>query len=653
MPGARSPGTANMTLVPARLAHAADGTLWSAEYDDIYHAAAGGLEQSRHVFLGGNDLPARWRGREAFTILETGFGCGLNFLATWAAWRDDPARCARLHFISVEKHPFARDDLRVIHRAWPELAPLSNALLAAWPPLVPGFHRLHFDDGRVTLTLLFGDAPALLPQLRARVDAFYLDGFAPAKNPELWSPEIFGQVGRLADEGATAATWSVAAAACGGLRDAGFDIDKRPGFAHKREMLAARRVRPVAAGTRRIPPSRALVIGAGLAGAGCAERLAARGWEVEVLERNAAPAQESSGNLAGVLRPLLSLEDNRLSRLARAGFLYARQHLAALEAAGLELRWHACGALQLARDAQHEETQRETIAAHAYPEDYARYVDVVEASRLAGHAASHGGWYFAGGGWVNPPSLARANLAHHADRVRMRPGAAVARLERHGELWRALDSDGALLAEAPLVILANASDMLRLGPPDLFAHLPLQTSRGQVSLVRERPGRALQCVVTQRGYATPALDGWHCAGASFARSSERELSRRDHDNNLARLDGMLPGFTTPEDAQEFAGRVGFRPASPDRRPFVGALPLARAAHSKPPTTLWHIERAGGVHVANGYGARGLVWSSLCAELLAAQLAGEPLPLEADLVDALDPGRFALRTAAAPEHSSED
>lgn len=151
-------------LVPARFTDDRDGALRSPEYDDIYHAAAGALAQCRHVFLDGNRLPARWRARDRFTVIETGFGTGLNFLATWAAWRDDPARCGRLAFVSVEKHPFSRDDLRTIHRRWPELAALSQQLLDAWPPLVPGFHRLDLDDDRVGLTLLFGDAPVVLPR---------------------------------------------------------------------------------------------------------------------------------------------------------------------------------------------------------------------------------------------------------------------------------------------------------------------------------------------------------------------------------------------------------------------------------------------------------------------------------------------------------
>ncbi|HXZ52689.1 MAG TPA: tRNA (5-methylaminomethyl-2-thiouridine)(34)-methyltransferase MnmD, partial [Burkholderiales bacterium] len=167
-------------LVPAELAFAADGTPYSSAYGDVYHSAAGGPAQARHVFLAGNGLPGRWAGRRVFTVLEAGFGLGLNFLATWAAWRTDPQRCARLHYVSVEKHPFRGNDLARLHARYAELAPLAAELRAAWPLLVPGLHRLEFDSGRMVLTLAFADLAEALPQLRLAADAIYLDGFAPA-----------------------------------------------------------------------------------------------------------------------------------------------------------------------------------------------------------------------------------------------------------------------------------------------------------------------------------------------------------------------------------------------------------------------------------------------------------------------------------------
>ncbi|MGH8739079.1 MAG: tRNA (5-methylaminomethyl-2-thiouridine)(34)-methyltransferase MnmD, partial [Burkholderiales bacterium] len=312
-------------LVPATLAFAPDGTPYSETYRDVYHSAAGGPAQARHVFLAGNGLPGRWRGRRAFTVLETGFGFGLNFLATWAAWRDDPGRCARLHFVSIEKHPFASADLERLHARYPEFAQVAAALRTAWPPLVPGMHRLEFEAERVVLTLAFADAAHALRELRLGADAIYLDGFAPAKNPAMWSVAAIKALARLAAPGATAATWSAATPVRAALTAAGFEVQERPGFAAKREMLAAHhaphgKARPVPAPW---PARRALVIGAGIAGAAVCERLAARGWEVVLIERRREPAAETSGNHAGVFHPVATPDDNVLARLTRAGSLYA------------------------------------------------------------------------------------------------------------------------------------------------------------------------------------------------------------------------------------------------------------------------------------------------------------------------------------------
>ena len=233
-----------MAIEPARLGFSDDGIPFSERYDDVYHAAAGGLLQAQHVFLSGNGLPERWRGKDHFCIVETGFGLGLNFLATWQCWKNDPARCRQLEFVSLEKHPFLAEDLAQLHGALPELTDLAGRLREHWPPLVPGEHRRVFDEEGgpcVTLRLILGDAVDTLPTLKTQdvaADAYYLDGFSPAKNPELWSVPVCRELRRLARPGATLATWSVAVALRRALHDAGFCVERRPGFAGKRHMLS-------------------------------------------------------------------------------------------------------------------------------------------------------------------------------------------------------------------------------------------------------------------------------------------------------------------------------------------------------------------------------------------------------------------------------
>lgn len=234
-------------LTSASLVFRDDGTAYSPRHDDIYHSAAGALAQARHVFLQGNGLPARWRARKRFIVLETGFGMGINFLATWAAWREDAHRATMLEFISIEKHPFSVDDLRCAHAAIIDdaaVVPLAASLVSAWPPLEAGMHRLAFDAGMMTLTLAFGDAADVLQRLAdhcVTVDAIYLDGFAPAKNPDMWTPAIFASLARIAAHDATFATFTSAGDVKRALLNNGFEYRKVAGFGGKRAMLVGKR----------------------------------------------------------------------------------------------------------------------------------------------------------------------------------------------------------------------------------------------------------------------------------------------------------------------------------------------------------------------------------------------------------------------------
>lgn len=625
------------TITPATLAFDPDGHPYSPFFDDVYHTTSGGLGQAQQVFLACNGLPSRWAGRAAFTIVETGFGLGLNFLATWAAWRADPARSRRLHFISIEKHPFRVDDLARLQAAWPELAELSAGLRRQWPALLPGVHRLGFDDGRVTLDLVFGDAVQALPLVEARADAFYLDGFSPACNPDMWSPAVFAQLARLAAPGASLATWSVAGEVRRGLQAVGFAVERRPGFGGKRQMLAGR-----FEGAARSPEApaerRALVIGAGVAGSSVAERLAARGWQVVVVDEADGPGQGASGNKAGVFRPLPSLDDNRLARITRAGFLYGLRHLEHLARVGHPVRWSPCGVLHLGRDAKQEGKMRAVVDAHQPPADYLRFVGQEEAGQLAGWPVAAGGWWFPGGGWIQPPTLCAANLAAGGEAIRSRFGQRLARLERGDGEWVAFDAAGAEIARAPVAILANGVGIRALPQA---ATLPVRPARGQVSHLPAEPASAPRVVVCRLGYVSPEVDGLRCAGATFVADDEAtELREAEHRENLDKLDFILPGFAAPFDLAGLAGRVGFRPASPDRLPMIGAVPaVAQAGRDTP---LVDIPRQPGLYAVSGFGARGLVWASLAGELLASRLSGEPLPLERDLVDAMDPARYLLK-----------
>ena len=623
-------------LQPARPSFAPDGTARSETYGDIYHSADGGPGQAQHVFLGGNGLPERWRGRERFTILENGFGTGLNFLSAWAAWRAEPGRPGRLHYLAVEKHPLTVPDLARVHAAWPEFQFLAEALRNAWPVLTPGFHRLEFAAGRVVLTLMLGDAALCLRKLRASVDAFFLDGFDPKKNPDMWSPELFRRCAQLAAPDATLATWCVAGSVRRALNEAGFATEKRPGFASKREMLTGRLAAPHAPVHPASRVRHAAILGAGLAGCAIAQRLAERGWQVEVLERHGAPAAEASGNLAGIVRPLLSRDDNLASRLNRACFLHAGRAWCRLDQTGHPPRRRLNGLLQIARDAGHEAQQRELTA--AYPADYVQFLERDAAGKALGCPTAFGGWWFPGGGWANPPGVCRSLLEAGGMNIRFRGHADVARMEQQDGIWRLFDAEGAVLAESAIVILASGAQARLLNQS---AGLPLSRVRGQVSHIPAGRLSKLDHALCREGYLTPALAGVHCLGASYAYDDGEELRVEEHESNLLRLAQMLPGAEQGLDPARLSGRVGFRAATPDRLPLVGALPdslmsLPRACR------LADFPRQPGLFGLLGLGSRGLVWSALAAEALASQLNGDPMPLESDLLDAMDPARFHLR-----------
>jgi tRNA 5-methylaminomethyl-2-thiouridine biosynthesis bifunctional protein len=625
-------------LVPARLAFAADGTPFSEAFGDIYHSAQGGPRQSRHVFLEGNALPQRWGGRRTFTVLETGFGIGLNFLVTWDAWRADAARCERLHFVSVEKHPFARRDLEQLHARHPELAPLAAPLHAAWPLLVPAVHRLEFDGGRVVLTLALGDASRVLRELRLAADAVYLDGFDPRRNPELWSPELMRGVARACAPGATAATWSASGSVRAALGAVGFEVEKRPGFARKREMLCAR-LRRAGRAPARPAERRAIIVGAGIAGAAAAERLCARGWTVTLIERRARAAPEDPGRQAGVFHPVVTPDDSLFARLTRAGFLAALARWRALEAVAPAPVWDACGVLQLARDEPEAEAQRRAIAGLGLPRDYAQYATRAEASAHAGVSLAAGGLWFPTSGWMRPASLIAAQLAAAGTRLEPRFGCEAARLSRAADAWVVHDRAGEPIARAPVVVLANAAEALELAPARA---LRLRRVRGQISFVPLERATPPEVVVLRGGFVLPAMRGEMIAGASYDLDDLDPQPRAEsHAGNLERLARILPEAGAGLDPAALEGMVGFRAVAPDRLPLAGALADEDAPAPKHPR-LATLPRRAGLYGAFAYGSRGLLWAGLAAESLASELEGEPAPLEARLADAIDPGRFLLR-----------
>jgi tRNA 5-methylaminomethyl-2-thiouridine biosynthesis bifunctional protein len=646
---------------PSPLIDWQDGQPVSHQFGDVYFSRDSGLEETRHVFLEGNALRERWAGlapHSRFTIGETGFGTGLNFAAAWALWDEVAPPAARLRYLSVERYPLAPADISRTLGLWPELARYREALLAQWTEIAPGWHRFAFGGGRVLLTLLAGDVRMELPRLDGRVDAWFLDGFAPARNPEMWQPDVLGEVARLSAARATCASYTVAGEVRRGLEAAGFAVEKTPGFGRKREMLrAVLRTRPCsswrppwfARPAPHVPERKALVIGAGLAGTSTAASLAARGWGVTLFDRHDSLAAEASGNPQGALYARLSPHTTALSELATAGLQYTARSLPLF---GLErgVDFDPCGVVQLEYD-ESEGRRQSRLAARGWPTTFLARLDRAEASARAGIAVPSGGLLFPRAGWVRPPALCRALAAHVSIEVAL--GRAALRLRRTSDGWDVQDRAGRI-ASAPVVVIAASGRSAAFGET---AHLPLRLIRGQLTLVPETPGsRMLQSVVCGEGYIAPAVDGAHSLGATHKfRDTSTGVTAAENAENLAKLAALAPALYAALgadrlDPARLAGRAALRCSSPDYLPIIGPLVdatrfAALYARLSQDATL-ELDASSpwldGLYANTAHGSRGLVTAPLSGELLAAYLDDEPPPLPGPVVEAVHPSRFLLR-----------
>lgn len=634
-------------IVPVPLLRDAHGVPISLEYGDVYHPRAGALTQARHVFIGGNDLPSRWRGRERFVILETGFGLGNNFLATWQAWLDDAQRCERLVFISIERHPLQRADLRAVHQGSP-LVGLADRLVDAWPPLTHNLHRLEFEHGRVQLLLALGDVQEWLPELRAAVDVFYLDGFAPARNPAMWDRRVCQALGRLAAPAATLATWSAASALRADLRSAGFEVRLAAGTGGKRDITLATFAprfdpHPVAAPRPAEPAQRrALIVGAGLAGCAAAWALAEQGWETRVLERREQLAAEASGNPAGLFHGIVNADDGVHARFNRAASFAA--HAAVEVAIGVHgAAGSTAGLLRLEHDSSLD-TMHATLARLGLPPDYVRALDRMAVATLCGVAVPSPAWFYPTAGWVDPAALARSFIERAGAAATVRHGVDVHAMRRVDDRWEVLDNAGRVIDSAPVLVLANAAAATRLLPT---LHLPLDAVRGQLSWMAapDAPEATTRLPIAGAGYLLPPSNGRIVFGAtSESNDPDPAVRAEDHRFNLAQLEQLI-GQPCRVDPSRLGGRTAWRCVAPDRLPVVGAAPALDPDVRADAFRLDQVRftpREPGLFVFTALGSRGITWSALCAEVLAAAISGAAMPLEASLLDAIDPARFAVR-----------
>ena len=651
-------------IQPANLEFNAEGTPVSRDFDDVYFSNDNGLEETRYVFLEGNHLGTRFpeHPRRLFVVAESGFGTGLNFLTLWQAF--DQYRAAypeatlqRLHFISFEKFPLTAHDLRLAHQRWPELAHWAEQLQTQWPPAIGGCHRLYLDDGRVTLDLWLGDINDLTDKLddsmNQKVDAWFLDGFAPAKNPDMWSPHLFSAMARLARPGATLATFTSAGFVRRGLQEAGFTMRKTKGFGRKRDMLVGVMEQDLAIPAqapwfaRRASTSREVaIVGGGIAGALLSLALLHRGWQVTLYCADEAPATGASGNRQGALYPLLSAHDPALFQFFPAAFTFARRLYDSLPVA-FDHDW--CGVTQLGWDEKSQQKITQMLSL-GLPEDIAHAVTAQQVAETAGVDTGCGGIQYPLGGWLCPAELTSAAIAlgqsrgltvHYAHKVQS--------LSRTAH-WELRFADG---KEAPhaSVVLANGHHISQFAQT---ASLPVYPVGGQVSHIPTAPELSkLRQVLCYDGYLTPQnpSNGHHCIGASYHRGeTDMQYREADQQQNRQRLVDCFPdaSWAKEVDVSEGQARCGVRCATRDHLPMAGNVPDYDAtlevyqdlADSKETAVSAPVHPE--LFMLGGLGSRGLCSAPLLAEVLAAQMSDEPVPLDRVTLAGLNPNRLWVR-----------
>lgn len=564
---------------------------------------------------------------------------------------------SRLHFISVEKYPLTQADLRKALAAWPELAPLSQPLIDQWPLPVSGCHRLLFADGRIRLDLWFGDIKEMLPQVphpaTGLVDAWYLDGFSPAKNPEMWTQDLFDDLARLARPDATLSTFTCAGFVRRGLIAAGFAMKKVKGHGSKREMLAG--VREGKVPQQSIAPwyarptgreGEVLIIGGGIASAMTALSLVERGRHVTLLCEDGELASGASGNRQGALYPLLNGEHDALSRFYSLAFGFARNRLLAL-AKHHPVAFSLCGVTQLGYDDK-SAAKLAKMSQGPFPPELMYPLSAAEVEQVVGLPCDADGVSYPLGGWLCPADLTRAAIreAQASGRLEVVFNAAVTRIAEQDGGWRVESRDGRQW-HAPNLVVAAGHQLPTLLP---FAELPLYPVRGQVSHVPTTAGLSqLKSVLCYDGYLTPAHNGAHCIGASYGRNQTDLAYRTDEqEQNKARLQACVPQQRWPAevDVSGAQARIGVRCASRDHLPVAG--PVARLAAladhdvNAPADQQSALPLHAGLYVLGALGSRGLCSAPLCGELVASEICGDPLPLAADLLEALHPARYWVR-----------
>jgi tRNA 5-methylaminomethyl-2-thiouridine biosynthesis bifunctional protein len=675
-------------------------TPYSTQFDDFYYSTDSGLAEADYIFLQHNLIAERLSAMAstaqksarlgAFCIAETGFGTGLNFLTTLLSWQKmaDAQSVQNLHFISFEKYPLSVEDLRQAHAAFPELSELSVQLIGNYPLHLPGWHDVWFFDGQVRLTLWFGDVLKGLSEFNLKVDAWYLDGFTPSRNPDMWQPELYKQMARLSHLETTFATFTAAGHVRRGLEEAGFEVKKDVGYGQKRELcfgklMHERSYSPKWPWFSRVPPLQKVsnlnvcVVGAGLSGASVAYQLASMGMSVTVLDAQPEPdwghpshnAEQASANLAGAVHPLVTADWNLRSEFYLKGFETTLKWLQPWLDSG-EIEGRLDGLMQLAVDETQLQRLQDAFRRVGLPEDFAVWSDAEQATEMLGMKTDYAGAFFPKGGWIEPQSVVKKCLSHENITVHWQHSVEQLIQDEASSsfppTWQILTDKQALKADVVVLCTGALSDDLN----DQFG-LPIRPVKGQVSHFSVEDQVELpKMAVTHKGYTCPCrlqqdkLTGKWIAGVTGAtfEAPDRtfDMSDASHEENITQLTDALQ-VAPIEHLDLMQGKIGFRPTTPDHLPIVGAIAdsvwVKEAYYSQSHThAVFRYpsqKYQTGLFVSNGHGARGLMSVFLAAEMIAADILGSTQVLPVSLADACHPERFRVRFwRSAKSHSKK-
>ncbi|MFD1090985.1 bifunctional tRNA (5-methylaminomethyl-2-thiouridine)(34)-methyltransferase MnmD/FAD-dependent 5-carboxymethylaminomethyl-2-thiouridine(34) oxidoreductase MnmC [Providencia vermicola] len=663
------------TVQTARLSWNDEGTPMSEQFADIYFSNQNGLEESRHVFLQGNHFPERFKTHsdETCVIAETGFGTGLNFLVLWQSFiqfkaQNPQSALKRLHFISFEQFPLTKTDLIAAHRCWPELSALSSALCENWPPALAGNQRIILENGNITLDLWFGDVneqiSLLKDNLNNKIDAWFLDGFAPSKNPQMWSEHLFATMAKLARKDATFATFTVAGFVKRGLQQAGFTLKKVKGFGQKREMLtgvlAENNHQHTAPWSKRYPadnPNDVAIIGGGLASLTAAYSLMRRGAKVSLYCQDTDVAQNASGNRQGAIYPLLTGVNDPLERFFVSAFPFAKRFYHQLETMGIPFDGQWCGVTQLAYNEKVAHKIAGMLGSN-WPEDFAVGKTHQQLNDICGVDVNHDGIHYPSGGWLCPAELCEGLYCYLKNSgVQFYFNHNVTALEQANNLWKLQISTSEkkeLTRVHSTVIIANGHKLRQYSQT---VNLPINPVRGQVSHIPTTPTlQKLKNVLCFEGYLTPAdnTGKQHCLGASYQRGHlDLDYNEEEQQANRQKLIDNLPDVSWPHeiDISHQQSRQGIRCVIRDHFPLLGNVPhydqhlaayhdlQTRIANNQPIDDAPVYQN---LYIFGALGSRGLSTAPLCAEILASQIFGQPLPLDDETLAELNPNRFWVR-----------